>query len=153
MDVTSMLNMYAMNATSEIDKVQKLGERNLTKKAGETTVGETSFSAMLGDEIAELSERKSLIDALDGTVLRGVTNPGDLSIDMLKSGSGQMMMQELMKGQYASIITADPEEEDEKKKESLTESLLDNLKPEQKTTDINDLLERMQTLVDNKTAK
>ncbi len=150
MDVTSMLNMYALNAGSDVDKIQKMSDSQRSGKteSGTGEQGET-FSSLLDGEIAELSQSRSLADALDGTVLRGLTDYRDLSAEMLKTAGGQMMMQELMKGQYASIVTADPEEEEEKEKTSLAETVLDSQRAGQ-TTDVDALLEKMQSLVDRK---
>lgn len=150
MDVTSMLHMYALNAGAEIDKIQKMSDSQGAGKteSGTGQKGET-FSSLLDGEIAELSQSRSLADALDGTVLRGLTDYSDLSAEMLKTTSGQMMMRELMNGQYASIVTADPEEEEEKEKSSLAETILDSQRAGQ-TTDVDALLEKMQSLVDRK---
>ena len=150
MDVTSMLNMYAQNAGSDVDKIQKMSDSQRSGKTESRTgeQGET-FSSLLDGEIAELSQSRSLADALDGTVLKGLTDYRDLSAEMLKTAGGQMMMQELMKGQYASIVTADPEEEEEKEKTSLAETVLDSQRAGQ-TTDVDALLEKMQSLVDRK---
>ena len=150
MDVTSMLNMYALNAGSDVDKIQKMSysQRSGKTESGTGEQGET-FSSLLDGEIAELSQSRSLADALDGTVLKGLTDYRDLSAEMLKTAGGQMMMQELMKGQYASIVTADPEEEEEKEKTSLAETVLDSQRAGQ-TTDVDALLEKMQSLVDRK---
>lgn len=150
MDVTSMLNMYALNAGSDVDKIQKMSDSQSSGKTESRTgeQGET-FSSLLDGEIAELSQSRSLADALDGTVLKGLTDYSDLSAEMLKTAGGQMMMQELMKGQYASIVTADPEEEEEKEKTSLAETVLDSQRAGQ-TTDVDALLEKMQSLVDRK---
>ncbi|MGN0471985.1 MAG: hypothetical protein ACI4F8_03990 [Lachnospiraceae bacterium] len=150
MDVTSMLNMYALNAGSDVDKIQKMSDSQRSGKTESRTgeQGET-FSSLLDGEIAELSQSRSLADALDGTVLKGLTDYRDLSAEMLKTAGGQMMMQELMKGQYASIVTADPEEEEEKEKTSLAETVLDSQRAGQ-TTDVDALLEKMQSLVDRK---
>ncbi len=150
MDVTSMLNMYALNAGSDVDKIQKMSDSQRSGKTESRTgeQGET-FSSLLDGEIAELSQSRSLADALDGTVLKGLTDYRDLSAEMLKTAGGQMMMQELMKGQYASIVTADPEEEEEKEKTSLAETVLDSQRVGQ-TTDVDALLEKMQSLVDRK---
>lgn len=150
MDVTSMLNMYALNAGSDVDKIQKMSDSQRSGKteSGTGEQGET-FSSLLDGEIAELSQSRSLADALDGTVLKGLTDYRDLSAEMLKTAGGQMMMQELMKGQYASIVTADPEEEEEKEKTSLAETVLDSQRAGQ-TTDVDALLEKMQSLVDRK---
>ena len=150
MDVTSMLNMYALNAGSDVDKIQKMSDSQRSGKTESRTgeQGET-FSSLLDGEIAELSQSRSLADALDGTVLKGLTDYRDLSAEMLKTAGGQMMMQELMKGQYASIVTADPEEEEEKEKTSLAEPVLDSQRAGQ-TTDVDALLEKMQSLVDRK---
>ncbi len=150
MDVTSMLNMYALNAGSDVDKIQKMSDSQRSGKteSGTGEQGET-FSSLLDGEIAELSQSRSLADALDGTVLKGLTDYRDLSAEMLKTAGGQMMMQELMKGQYASIVTADPEEEEEKEKTSLAETVLDSQRVGQ-TTDVDALLEKMQSLVDRK---
>lgn len=150
MDVTSMLNMYALNAGSDVDKIQKMSDSQRSGKTESRTgeQGET-FSSLLDGEIAELSQSRSLADALDGTVLKGLTDYSDLSADMLKTGSGQRMMSELMNGQYASIVTADPEEEEEKEKTSLAETVLDSQRAGQ-TTDVDALLEKMQSLVDRK---
>lgn len=150
MDVTSMLNMYALNAGSDVDKIQKMSDSQRSWKTESRTgeKGET-FSSLLDGEIAELSQSRSLADALDGTVLKGLTDYRDLSAEMLKTAGGQMMMQELMKGQYASIVTADPEEEEEREKTSLAETVLDSQRAGQ-TTDVDALLEKMQSLVDRK---
>ena len=150
MDVTSMLNLYALNAGSDVDKIQKMSDSQRSGKteSGTGEQGET-FSSLLDGEIAELSQSRSLADALDGTVLKGLTDYRDLSAEMLKTAGGQMMMQELMKGQYASIVTADPEEEEEKEKTSLAETVLDSQRAGQ-TTDVDALLEKMQSLVDRK---
>lgn len=150
MDVTSMLNMYALNAGSDVDKIQKMSDSQRSWKTESRTgeKGET-FSSLLDGEIAELSQSRSLADALDGTVLKGLTDYRDLSAEMLKTAGGQMMMQELMKGQYTSIVTADPEEEEEKEKTSLAETVLDSQRAGQ-TTDVDALLEKMQSLVDRK---
>ena len=150
MDVTSMLNMYALNAGSDVDKIQKMSDSQRSGKTESRTgeQGET-FSSLLDGEIAELSQSRSLADALDGTVLKGLTDYRDLSAEMLKTAGGQMMMQELMKGQYASIVTADPEEEEEKEKTSLAETVLDSQRAGQ-TTDVDALLEKMQSLMDRK---
>ena len=150
MDVTSMLNLYALNAGSDVDKIQKMSDSQRSGKTESRTgeQGET-FSSLLDGEIAELSQSRSLADALDGTVLKGLTDYRDLSAEMLKTAGGQMMMQELMKGQYASIVTADPEEEEEKEKTSLAETVLDSQRAGQ-TTDVDALLEKMQSLVDRK---
>ena len=150
MDVTSMLNMYALNAGSDVDKIQKMSDSQRSGKTESRTgeQGET-FSSLLDGEIAELSQSRSLADALDGTVLKGLTDYSDLSADMLKTGSGQRMMSELMNGQYASIVTADPEEEEEREKTSLAETVLDSQRAGQ-TTDVDALLEKMQSLMDRK---
>ena len=150
MDVTSMLNMYALNAGSDVDKIQKMSDSQRSGKteSGTGEQGET-FSSLLDGEIAELSQSRSLADALDGTVLKGLTDYRDLSAEMLKTAGGQMMMQELMKGQYASIVTADPEEVEEREKTSLAETVLDSQRAGQ-TTDVDALLEKMQSLVDRK---
>lgn len=150
MDVTSMLNMYALNAGSDVDKIQKMSDSQRSGKteSGTGEQGET-FSSLLDGEIAELSQSRSLADALDGTVLKGLTDYRDLSAEMLKTAGGQMMMQELMKGQYASIVTADPEEEEEREKTSLAETVLDSQRAGQ-TTDVDALLEKMQSLMDRK---
>ncbi len=150
MDVTSMLNMYALNAGSDVDKIQKMSDSQRSGKTESRTgeQGET-FSSLLDGEIAELSQSRSLADALDGTVLKGLTDYRDLSAEMLKTAGGQMMMQELMKGQYASIVTADPEEEEEREKTSLAETVLDSQRAGQ-TTDVDALLEKMQSLMDRK---
>lgn len=150
MDVTSMLNMYALNAGSDVDKIQKMSDSQRSWKTESRTgeKGET-FSSLLDGEIAELSQSRSLADALDGTVLKGLTDYRDLSAEMLKTAGGQMMMQELMKGQYASIVTADPEEEEEREKTSLAETVLDSQRAGQ-TTDVDALLEKMQSLMDRK---
>ena len=150
MDVTSMLNMYALNAGSDVDKIQKMSDSQRSGKTESRTgeQGET-FSSLLDGEIAELRQTQTLAEALDGTVLKGLTDYRDLSADMLKTGSGQRMMSELMNGQYASIVTADPEEEEEKEKTSLAETVLDSQRAGQ-TTDVDALLEKMQSLVDRK---
>ena len=150
MDVTSMLNMYALNAGSDVDKIQKMSDSQRSGKT-ESGTGEQgkTFSSLLDGEIAELSQSRSLADALDGTVLKGLTDYRDLSAEMLKTAGGQMMMQELMKGQYASIVTADPEEEEEREKTSLAETVLDSQRAGQ-TTDVDALLEKMQSLMDRK---
>lgn len=150
MDVTSMLNMYALNAGSDVDKIQKMSDSQRSGKteSGTGEQGET-FSSLLDGEIAELRQTQTLAEALDGTVLKGLTDYSDLSADMLKTGSGQRMMSELMNGQYASIVTADPEEEEEKEKTSLAETVLDSQRAGQ-TTDVDALLEKMQSLVDRK---
>lgn len=150
MDVTSMLNMYALNAGSDVDKIQKMSDSQRSGKteSGTGEQGET-FSSLLDGEIAELRQTQTLAEALDGTVLKGLTDYRDLSAEMLKTAGGQMMMQELMKGQYASIVTADPEEEEEKEKTSLAETVLDSQRVGQ-TTDVDALLEKMQSLVDRK---
>lgn len=150
MDVTSMLNMYALNAGSDVDKIQKMSDSQRSGKTESRTgeQGET-FSSLLDGEIAELRQTQTLAEALDGTVLKGLTDYRDLSADMLKTGSGQRMMSELMNGQYASIVTADPEEEEESEKKSLADMVLDSAQTEQ-TTDVDALLEKMQSLVDRK---
>ena len=150
MDVTSMLNLYALNAGSDVDKIQKMSDSQRSGKTESRTgeQGET-FSSLLDGEIAELRQTQTLAEALDGTVLKGLTDYSDLSADMLKTGSGQRMMSELMNGQYASIVTADPEEEEEKEKTSLAETVLDSQRAGQ-TTDVDALLEKMQSLVDRK---
>lgn len=150
MDVTSMLNLYALNAGSDVDKIQKMSDSQRVGKteSGTGEQGET-FSSLLDGEIAELRQTQTLAEALDGTVLKGLTDYSDLSADMLKTGSGQRMMSELMNGQYASIVTADPEEEEEKEKTSLAETVLDSQRAGQ-TTDVDALLEKMQSLVDRK---
>ena len=153
MDVTSMLNMYALNAGSDVDKIQKMSDSQRSWKTESRTgeKGET-FSSLLDGEIAELRQTQTLAEALDGTVLKGLTDYSDLSADMLKTGSGQRMMSELMNGQYASIVTADPEEEEEKEKTSLAETVLDSQRAGQ-TTDVDALLEKMQSLVDRKSIR
>lgn len=150
MDVTSMLNMYALNAGSDVDKIQKMSDSQRSGKTESRTgeQGET-FSSLLDGEIAELRQTQTLAEALDGTVLKGLTDYSDLSAEMLKTAGGQMMMQELMKGQYASIVTADPEEEEEREKTSLAEMVLDSQRAGQ-TTDVDALLEKMQSLMDRK---
>ena len=153
MDVTSMLNMYALNAGSDVDKIQKMSDSQRSWKTESRTgeKGET-FSSLLDGEIAELRQTQTLAEALDGTVLKGLTDYSDLSADMRKTGSGQRMMSELMNGQYASIVTADPEEEEEKEKTSLAETVLDSQRAGQ-TTDVDALLEKMQSLVDRKSIR
>lgn len=148
MDVNSMLSLYALNAGSEIDKIQKMNDSQCVGKTETGEQGET-FSSLLDGEIAELRQTQTLAEALDGTVLKGLTDYRDLSADMLKTGSGQRMMSELMNGQYASIVTADPEEEEESEKKSLADMVLDSAQTEQ-TTDVDALLEKMQSLVDRK---
>lgn len=119
MDITSMLQYYKnVGVTGTVASKQS----TTTTQSEESTA--TSFSNLLNEEVSELKESQSLAAALDGTVLSGLGNLSDLSTEMLKTSSGQKMLQELMNGQFASVVTAsEGENEDE---QTVSEAVLGN---------------------------
>ena len=119
MDITSMLQYYKnVGVTGTVASKQ-----TVTGTTSEESTA-TSFSNLLNEEVSELKESQSLAAALDGTVLSGLGNLSDLSAEMLKTSSGQRMLQELMNGQFASVVTAS--EEDKKDEQTVSEAVLGN---------------------------
>lgn len=155
MDITDSLQYYnsiqnTSSKTSLASNALKTATENGTLTTSDLRDLSSSFSSLLNDEISELSENQNLINALDGSVVSGLTDLSDLSTDMLKTGSGQKVLSELMNGQFASIVTSDSSDDDESK--SVAETILEE-DDTSNDSELSQLLSQMESLLGGTTTE
>lgn len=142
MDVTSMLQYYnTIQKATDVSGTSKTAQNNAI-----SADDMDSFTNLLQEEITELSDLKqsnSLSDVLDSSVLGGIPNLTELSMDMLKTSSGQKVLSELVNGQFASIVTSDSDQEEGK---SLAESVLGDSKDDSEKLD--SIIKKMENAID-----
>ncbi len=140
MDVTSMLNYYRdIQDTTSVSSVES---KTAALRTGEKGSEEADFTKLLNEEITELNRNAELASALDKTVITGIGNLTELSMDMLRTSSGQKVLSELVNGQFASIVTDDSSDDDDK---SVAEQILNN--DNNDTTTLQELVAKMEDML------
>lgn len=140
MDVTSMLNYYKniQDVTNVSSAENKEKATNVAGKEGDAA----DFTKLLNEEITELNRNAELTSALDKTVITGIGNLTELSMDMLRTSSGQKVLSELVNGQFASIVTDDSFDKDEA---SVAEQILG--KDDSDTATLQELVAKMEDIL------
>lgn len=140
MDVTSMLNYY-----KNIQDVTNVSSVESKEKAANVSGKESDaadFTKLLNEEITELNRNAELTSALDKTVITGIGNLTELSMDMLRTSSGQKVLSELVNGQFASIVTDDSSDKDDP---SVAEQILG--KDDSDTATLQELVAKMEDML------
>ena len=154
MDITNSLLYYnsiqntSSSQTSSTASALKTATENGTLTTSDLGDLSTSFSSLLNSEISDLSENQNLINALDGSVVSGLTDLSDLSTDMLKTSSGQKVLSELMNGQFASIVASDSSKDDNSK--SVAQQILES-DNSSSDSELTQLLSKMESLLSTTT--
>lgn len=148
MDISAMLQYYnnTLNTTAAGSTGTNGTTNSTTGTEGATGDLTSSFTSLLKGEMSELQENQNLVKALDGTVVADLADLSDLSTDMLRTGSGQKMLQELMNGQFSSIVTSPSDQKDDTEEKTVTEAVLGT--DEEPNSTVDELLKKMEKLID-----
>lgn len=128
-------------------------EQNISNT--QKTEGRDDFASLLNKNLTDLSDMNDLKEVLDGSVL-GSFNPSTkdlalLSEDLLNTGSGRKVISQLAEGHLNSIVMTDNSKSEETK--SITSNLDTYTESVKETSDLEEIVNQMATLIEHKEEK